>query len=339
MTNQQSLATASHLIARAAWVRRLREWFWNEGFIEVETPVLSWDTVVDRHLEPIPVPVSGIMPGSADSRAMYLQTSPEFGMKRLLSQRLPMIFQVGHAFRAGERGALHNTEFTMAEWYCVGDNYLDGIERLSRLATAMFPQLNEPAAACQQRSYRDLFLEFASVDPFDPCDESFKTLFRRSMAASLSSVNEVLHLQSGDSLDRQLALDLLLDHWVQPALQRLGAVIVYDFPAEQSALAQVATRDYGRVAERFELFINGVELANGYHELLDGSELVRRNREVNAQREQDGKPRLPETSRLIQAMQQLPACSGVALGVDRAVMIALGATTLDEVWAFPWEIA
>lgn len=337
-------ALPERLVARADWIARLRAWFRDEGFVEVETPTLSWDTVVDRHLDPIPVPVAGIMPGHPPGATMFLQTSPEFAMKRLLSLELPAIFQIGRAFRAGERGDRHNVEFTMAEWYRVGDDYRAGIDRLSRLTEAMFPRVGSTESERKVRvvSYRDLFVEAAGVDPFEPRfyddpaarrqlpDDSLCRLWDRGVLEGRTANREP---------DRQFLLELLFEARVVPYLTSQGAAIVVDYPGDQSALAIATERDYGTVAERFELFVDGIELANGYHELRDAAELARRNRRVNAERAADGKPPLPETSRLLEALPRMPSCAGVALGVDRAVMVALGAQTIDQVWAFPWERA
>ncbi|MCA9104346.1 MAG: EF-P lysine aminoacylase GenX [Planctomycetales bacterium] len=348
-------ATEERLLFRANWIRRLREWFWARDFVEVETPVLSWDSVIDRHLDPIVVPCEAtglVSPANqrheqdqkdAKSQAgkavdttrspdeLFLQTSPEFGMKRLLATGLPRIFQVTRAFRAGERGPWHNPEFTIAEWYSVDDNYERGIERLADLAAHMFPSKVERGVRCL--SYREAFQQAAGLDPF--ADD--KDAMTRRAIDLLSDES----LAPGElAADPQWMLDLVFDARVQPMLRGEGAVIVTDYPADQSALARTAEREYGRVAERFELFIDGIELANGYHELLDPDELEQRNRTNNQLREADGKRPLPPESRLIEAMRAgLPACAGVALGVDRAVAVACGADTIDQVWAFPWERA
>lgn len=327
-------ASTQSLVFRANWIRQLREWFWQQGFMEVETPVLSWDSVIDRHLDPIAVPVAGITGVSSDARMAFLQTSPEFGMKRLLASGLDSIFQITRAFRSSERGQWHNPEFTMAEWYRVGDDYEQGIKRLEALAFEMFPM--QRALPSRRWSYRDLFIDLAGVDPFEKDDR----LFWDSILKELSSCEPQCDSRQWDRSDRQAALDFLFDWKVQGAMRSWGVVIVHDYPAEQSALAQIASRDYGRVAERFELFVQGIELANGYHELLSADELRGRNVIANRQRAEDGKPVLPESSRLLTAMEQgLPACAGVALGVDRAVAVACGATSIEQVLAFPWERA
>jgi lysyl-tRNA synthetase class 2 len=225
-------------------------------------------------------------------------------MKRLLAAHadaLPAIYQVCKAFRGGEVGALHNPEFTMIEWYRVGDDYAAGMQLLADFAEALLG-LGEP----ERITYRDAFLQYAGVDPTGRSD-----------------------------LDR----DELLVTKVEPHLGRTRPTIVYDYPASQAALARIRNTD-PPVAERFELYVRGIELANGYHELLDPAALRQRNRRSNLERQSDGKFTLPEDSRLLSAMDHgLPPCSGTALGFDRLVLIATGAAKLQDVLAFPIDRA
>lgn len=298
-------ASPEMLVARATMLRRLRAFFVSRGFLEVETPLLSHDVVVDRHLDPL----SAILfsdPREPDvGDRLWLQTSPEFAMKRLLvtgAEQLRSIYQITRAFRGGEVGSLHNPEFTMVEWYRLGDDYAAGMQLLSDLAEEML-SLGTP----ERLTYREAFQRFAGVDPFEQTSGA----------------------------DHDLHLDLLLTQKVEPHLGQDRPTILYDYPASQSALAQI--RDGNPpVAERFELYVRGMELANGYHELLDPAGLRERNRVNNQLRQSDGKPVLPEESRLLAAMDHgLPACSGCALGFDRLMMAATGAKSIQEVLAFP----
>jgi lysyl-tRNA synthetase class 2 len=211
------------------------------------------------------------------------------------------IYQITRAFRGGEVGELHNPEFTMVEWYRVGDDYAAGMDLLAELAQAVL-QCPSP----ERLTYREAFAKYAAVD--------------------------VANVPDFD-------LDVLLTTKVQPHLGIDRPTILYDYPANQSALARVRPGN-PPVAERFELYVNGIELANGYHELLDPAILRERNRTNNAARAADGKVTLPEESRLLAAMDHgLPACSGCALGFDRLVMVATGAKTIQEVMAFPIDRA
>lgn len=337
--NFRPTASWTTLHRRAELVRRLRAFFDDRGFLEVTTPVWSRDSVVDRHLDPVPTRLSlneaDHQSAAADSSSAisgganlgWLQTSPEQHMKRLLAAGATAIYQVTPVFRAGERGPLHNPEFTMAEWYRVGDNLEAGIELLRDLTSTLLPD----RGAVERITYRQAFERHAGVDPWLATDDEL-----RQLAASVSGA-ELLSLAG----DRDLWLDLILVNRVEPSLGVGAPVIVSDYPASQSALAQVRTLPDGRcVAERFELYIDGIELANGYHELLDADELAGRTEQANGERLAAGKSPLPGPRQLIAAMRAgLPACSGTALGVDRLVMVATDARTIDEVLTFPYERA
>lgn len=318
-------APLANLKLRARLLRRVREFFEGRGFLEVETPVLSADTVVDRHVDPLPVTLFDDPREPAVGRTLWLQTSPEFGMKRLLAAGATAIYQIAHVFRGGERGAWHNPEFTMVEWYRAGDGMHEGIQLLADLTDQLLGM-----GAAERLSYRQAFLTHAGIDPLTATGQDLAQVARRRGLASPPSL---------DVADRDAWLDLLLVECVQPHLGQGRPTIVYDYPASQAALARVRDED-PPVAERFELFVRGVELANGYHELLDSDLLRLRNSRSNQLRRIDGKYTLPEDSRLLAAMQYgLPPCAGVALGFDRLVMLAAGATDIAQVLAFPAERA
>ena len=318
-------ASLAMLQQRASIMQQLRAFFVARGFLEVETPVLSQDSVIDRHLDPLSVTLFADPRQAAVGTTYWLQTSPEFAMKRLLAafagecpadQQLA-IFQVTKAFRGGERGRLHNPEFTMVEWYRVGDDYAAGMRLLSELAETL---LNRGPA--EFVTYREAFQQSLGIDPLTATDAELRTL-----------------AQADGTLDRHALLDLLLVTQVEPHLGKHQPTILCDYPADQAALARVTNGD-SPVAERFELYVDGMELANGYHELLDPAVLQQRNEGNNCARIADGKYALPTDSRLLAAMSAgLPPCSGCALGFDRLVMAATGANTLDEVLAFPSELA
>jgi len=317
-------ASWANLQLRAQILRQLRTFFEERGFLEIETPLLSADTVVDRHLDPIAVTLPDDPRNPSRGRKLWLQTSPEFCMKRLLAAGANAIFQITRAFRTAESGDLHNPEFTIVEWYRVGDDLGKGIQLLGELAESLlgkgFPEL---------LSYGEAFERYAGVEPHE---------------ADALTLQHALAAHGVDALaaagnDRDTCLDLLLVHCVEPNLGTDRPTILYDYPASQAALARVRDDD-PPVAERFELYAHGVELANGYHELLDADELLRRNKAVNEQRVADGKLQLPEKSRLLAAMDHgLPACTGVALGFDRLVMVAAVATSIANVMAFPIDRA
>ncbi len=316
--NWERLRLRSELLAKT------RRFFADRRFIEVETPLLSADTVIDRHLDPLTVVLPDDPARPNVGRTLYLQTSPEFAMKRLLAAGAEAIYQITRAFRAGEAGALHNPEFTIVEWYRRGDDLARGMQLLSDLSEAL---LNLGPA--EQVGYAEAFSVHVGVDPHTATVADLVAAARHwGLSASESFADD----------DRDAWLNLLLTSLVEPQLGQSVPTILYDYPPSQAALARL----HGEppVAARFELYVRGIELANGYHELLDPAVLRERNHAANRQRTADGKPTLPEESRLLAAMENgLPESSGVALGFDRLVMLAAGAMRLTEVLAFPIDRA
>jgi lysyl-tRNA synthetase class 2 len=246
-------------------------------------------------------------------------------MKRLLAAGAKAIFQVAKVFRRDEVGPLHNPEFTMVEWYRVGDGMDEGIWFTSDLCERLLKR-----GPAERMSYREAFAKYVGIDPLAAETDAIIETVRGA---------EIAYPESLAADDRDGWLDLLLVEKIQPHLGKDRPTMLYDFPASQAALS-VVRRENPPAAERFELYVEGIELANGYHELLDADELRRRNRAANARRLADGKEALPEESRLLRAMQAgIPPCTGVALGFDRLVMLALGAKCLAEVIAFPFDRA
>jgi lysyl-tRNA synthetase class 2 len=256
---------------------------------------------------------------------LFLQTSPEFGMKRLMAAGAEAIYQITRAFRnGGERGRLHNPEFTIVEWYRRGDDMQQGMKLLSDLAQSLFDR-----GPAELLSYSDAFERHVGINPH--------AASREELVATAEFHR--ITVSGGLEHDRDGLLNVLLVELVEPQLGRLQPTILFDYPATQAALARVRQNHFP-VAERFELYVDGIELANGYHELLDPAVLRQRNTAANSQRSVLGKPTMPETRRLLAAMAAgLPACTGVALGFDRVVMLAAGAKSIDEVIAFPIERA
>ena len=322
----QSTASIHSLRQRARLLSQIRKFFDEREFFEVETPILSADVVVDRHIEPISIPGDAVGNYNlTDDSVLWLQTSPEFAMKRLLASGAEAIYQTTKAFRKSERGDQHNPEFTMLEWYRTGDDYAAGRQLLADFAKTI---LNCPTV--DQVTYQNAFIEQLGICP---------------LTAKRSELLKIVRQQTSylsdddDDLDRDELLNILLSERVEPSLGRKIPVIVYDFPATQAALARVRQSE-PPVAERFELYFRGTELANGYHELLDPEELVDRNVATNRLRSDDGGQPLPVESRLLSSMRAgLPACCGCAVGVDRLAMILQNAEKIDEVIPFPIERA
>jgi lysyl-tRNA synthetase class 2 len=319
-------ARPEQLRRRSDLLQALRRFFVDRDFVEVETPLLSAEVIPELHIEPICADSEPSNSRESEStrhggtrRSMWLQASPELHMKRLLASGMSAIFQVTRSFRAGERGRLHNPEFTLVEWYRTGDDMPAGMKLIDELLQTL---LAAPPAA--RTSYAAAFEKLVGVDP------------HRATAAELAALG--IEPAAGMRIDdRDEWLNLLLALKVEPHLGRDGPEILYDFPESQAALARVVERENGkRVAERFELYLRGVELANGYCELTDAAELRRRFEAVNDAREADGRRRLPLPESLLTAMASgLPACTGCALGFDRLAMLAVEAESIDEVMTFP----
>jgi lysyl-tRNA synthetase class 2 len=329
------------LRVRAEMLARLRAFFAERGFLEVETPLLDREIIPELHIEPFgicseheatPGQRPGLqvqpraLPGGRMAPTLWLQASPELHMKGLLAEGLPAIYQVTRSFRRGERGRIHNPEFTMVEWYRAGDGMEAGMELLESLCCEV-----AGAATAKRTTYGQAFLRHAGVNPHTVgCDELADAARRLGVAAPETIGRD----------DRDEWLNLLLATIVEPKLGAVGPEILYDYPASQSALAKTVQRSDGvEVAERFELYWCGVELANGYHELTDAAVLRDRLELVNRARVADGRPALPLPEQLLAAMEDpgLPACSGCALGFDRFIMLACGASSIEEVMAFAWE--
>lgn len=319
-------ASIAFLRRRAAILRSIRGFFEQREVLEVETPILSRAAVTDLHLESFQSRYSG--PGAAQGLPLYLHTSPEFSMKRLLAAGSGPIYQICHVFRQGESGRRHNPEFTLLEWYRPGFDYhrlMDEVEEL--VSQILCEQLQNTHA--ERLSYARAFERHAHIDPFRASTEALK-------ACALS---HDIPWVDGLEADRDATLDLLLTQLVEPKLGQGRLTFIYDYPASQASLARIRDGD-PPVAERFELYFQGVELANGFYELGSGNEQRARFEHDNTLRRQAGIEELPLDEHLISALEHgLPDCSGVALGVDRLVMLAVGAGALDEVLSFPIERA
>jgi lysyl-tRNA synthetase class 2 len=306
-------ASFESLRVRAETMAKIRGFFAERGVLEVETPALSAATVTDVHLQSI-----SAHPRAVDGDPLWLQTSPEYAMKRLLAAGSGPIYQICKSFRDGEAGRRHNPEFTMLEWYRPGWDHHRLMGEVDELLATV---LGTPDG--ERLSYAHAFRRHAGIDPHRATDDEL-----RARAATLG-------LPDPSDLDRDDLLHLLLSHLVEPHLGRDRPTFVHDFPASQAALARV--RPGGPpLAERFEAFVDGVELANGFHELANAAEQRRRFEHDLAERRRRSLPEVPVDERLLAALEAgLPDCAGVALGVDRLVMLRLGSREIADVIAFP----
>ncbi|GAB3097377.1 EF-P lysine aminoacylase GenX [Aestuariicella hydrocarbonica] len=306
-------ATLDAVQQRAELYRGLREFFYQRQVTEVDVPSLSRAAVSDPHIDSINAQVCG--------EALYLQTSPEFFMKRLLAAGCGDIYSLNKAFRNGEAGRRHNPEFTMLEWYRRGWDDQRLMDEVAELIGACVE-----LSSVQRLSYREVFQRELGLDPH------------------IASVGELQHVArqlcdiQWDDDDRDVWLDVLMTHVIEPGLGD-GLVLVYDFPASQAALARLGVDAQGQqVARRFEAYVGGVELANGYWELCDGQEQAQRLQSDLRKRQALDLPQYPVDQHLIEALTAgLPDCAGVALGVDRLLMLTTGINDIRQLLAFPFE--
>ncbi|MCF6210069.1 MAG: EF-P lysine aminoacylase GenX [Gammaproteobacteria bacterium] len=321
----QPSATLDALKQRAALMGRLRCFFAKKGVLEVETPLLSAAGTTDPQIHSFETCYEG--PGAAQGRPLYLATSPEFAMKRLLAAGSGPIFQVCKAFRQGEAGRLHNPEFTLLEWYRPGFDHFQLMDEVEALVTELADG-RLPAVRAERTTYAELFWRHLGLEPHTASAE---------VLARCAADFPVLAGISG--LDRDGWLDLLMSHIIQPRLGQGCLAFVYHYPASQAALARISqsSADIPAVAERFELFYQGVELANGFHELTDAGEQRARFERDLLQRRAQNLPLIPIDEHLLTALDEgMPPCAGVALGLDRLLLVVNGLSQLSDVIAFPF---
>lgn len=308
-------APIKNLLARAKMMAEIRRFFTERGLLEVETPVLSEFGVTDVHLSTFSTEF--VAPFKQQSKTLWLGTSPEYHMKRLLAAGSGAIFQLCRVFRNEEAGSRHNPEFTMLEWY---RPHFDMYRLINEVDDLLQQILDcEPA---ESLSYQFVFQECVGLDPLS------------ASKAELVAKAKEHHLMEAENADRDTLLQFLFGALVELKIGQNRPTAVYHFPATQAALAQISSEDH-RVAERFEFYYKGLELANGFNELTDAVEQHSRFEQDNRLRAQMGLPQREIDTRLLAALQAgMPNCAGVALGVDRLMMIALDAQSIEEVMAF-----
>jgi lysyl-tRNA synthetase class 2 len=319
-TDWRPSASRERLVQRAALLHAARDFFRQRGVLEVETPVVLAATVTDVQIESLQL---------ATDPPRYLQSSPEYPMKRLLAAGSGDIFQICHVFRAGEISRLHNPEFTMLEWYRLGLDLPAIMAETAALANALLVDAGQGARRVETLSYQAACEQVLAVDPLRATDGELAALAAQHGLAASSIATAT----------RDDLLDFLVATRVGPALGRGRLTCLHHFPASQAALAQMEPAD-PRTALRFELYAEGVELANGYVELANAAEQRQRFAADLAERARRGLAQPGVDERLLLALQQgLPPCAGVAMGFDRMVMLALDASRIEEVMAFPWSRA
>lgn len=307
------------LVRRARMLARIRAFFAERGVLEVETPLLGTTFGTDPAIEPLESLFLG--PGFADGLQMYLQSSPEFFMKRLLAAGSGPIYQVSKAFRNGEAGRRHNPEFSLLEWYRPGFELPDLIGEVADLVCAV---VADPPSRIRRASYTDLVVEILDIDPLAADTQSLREC---AVASNLPGAETLV-------LDRDGWLDLLMSTFIEPHLGQEELTFVADYPASQASLARLNRQD-PRTAARFELYWKGMELANGFEELADAEEQSERFERENCRRLSGGQRPIPVDAALLSALESgLPPCSGVAMGLDRLLMCDLGVDDIDAVLNF-----
>lgn len=308
-------AAIKDLQFRAGILKNIRAFFAERDVLEVETPLMCRASVTDPFIDSIPA-LYQRHPHAA-TEYFYLQTSPEYAMKRLLAAGSGSIFQLCKAFRQGEIGHLHNPEFTMLEWYRIGFDQMQLIDEVDALLMSILH--TEPS---DKITYQELFATRLGIDVHD---DSLDKLRDTAAAHHINIADEIT--------DRDTWLNLLMTHCIEPTLGTERPCVIYNFPASQAALARMNAD--GKTAARFEFYYRGMELANGFHELQDAEEQRKRFEENNKKRFSQQLTEMPIDEFFLAALESgLPDCAGVALGVDRLVMLAAGKPSIHDVISF-----
>jgi len=311
---------------RARLLQQTRAFFAVRNILEVDTPALSSAAVSDPNIHSFSTVYHG--PGPRYGQTLYLHTSPEFPMKRLLAAGSGSIYQIAKVFRDGEAGHRHNPEFCLLEWYRVDFDHHQLMAEVAELLSELFAAYL-PLQAPQYLSYGAAFRQFLQLDP------------HRASVAELSACALQQGLDAPATMSQSSPdpwLDLLLSHCIEPRLPSDRLVFLYDYPVAQAALAKIRA-DQTPVAERFEVYLNGLELANGFHELNDASQQRRRFIHDNQQREQHGLASMPVDEKLLAVLDKMPDCAGVAIGLDRVLMLAAGVGSIEQVIPIPFAQA
>lgn len=317
MQNWQPTATHEARVARAEILRTIREFFHKKNVLEVETPLLSKGTVTDEHLDAFDTAFN--FDRSGKPTRLYLQTSPEYAMKRLLCAESGSIYQICKAFRHEGEGRWHNPEFTMLEWYRVGFDHFALMDEVDALLQETLSTL--PA---DTMTYQDAFLTYLNIDPLSASNDELLTAMKQ----------QGIDIHEPENLSFDSKLQLLFSYVIEPQIGSDKPCFIYNFPASQAALAKLSATD-PRVAERFEVYFKGAELANGFNELSAAKEQRVRFESDNDKRRASGLVTKPIDENFLNALEVgLPLCAGVALGVDRLLMLKTGANHINEVINF-----
>lgn len=320
MTDYQPTCTLDMAQKRANIYAKIRQFFAKRGVLEVQTPTLSQAGNTDIFLQSVSANVAIF----DKPKTYYLHTSPEFAMKRLLATWQVPIYQICPVFRDNEIGSRHNVEFTMLEWY----RPTFSLEQLTHELNDLVSELFGYPVIFDHYRYVDAFMDYVKIHPLNASCDTLKAIAQ----------DNGIHFDMED--DHQGWLDLLFSHLVEPNLGKDLPTVIFDYPVSTASLAKTAKdQDGNTVAKRFELYINGLEIANAYDELADGQALRLRFDNDNLERKKRGLPMMPIDEHLLNACDNLPPCSGIAVGLDRLIMAITGATKIENVIAFPIDKA
>lgn len=319
ITGWQPTCSLQQLQARANLLQKIRVFFADRNVLEVETPLLCQSTGTDPNLDFF----STQYRSGSQSQTYYLQTSPEFCMKRLLAAGSGSIYQISKAFRNGESGRYHNPEFSLLEWYRIDFDLQQLMDEVAQLLQYLLAPL-KPEVECI--SYTEVFRQYTELDPLNFSVQSY---------IECAKSNNLDDAEVICAENHSMWLDFLFSFLVQPQLGKQSICMVFDYPACQSSLARVKIEDQ-RLVERAEIFVNGVELGNGYYELTDPVEQQQRFDFERELRKQKGLCIPDIDKQFLNAIKAgLPDCSGMAIGLDRLMMLTTNSNTIDQVLAFP----
>ncbi|VFP79898.1 Elongation factor P--(R)-beta-lysine ligase [Candidatus Erwinia haradaeae] len=312
-------ASIINILKRATIISNIRRFFSDRNIPEIETPILTQSTVTDPNISSFQTFFS--QPGQKENTGLklYLNTSPEYHMKRLLSAGSGPIYQLCHSFRNQEKGRYHNPEFTMLEWYQPKYNMYHLMNEVNE-----FLQYILQCQSADFFSYQEVFLRYLNIDPLSANNYQLRNTANKLGVSNIAQNEE----------DRDLILQLLFVTGIETKINQKKPTFIYHFPRTQAGLAKINQYDH-RISERFEVYFNGIELANGFHELTDSNEQLYRFKKDNDKRNASGLPKQPIDTYLLDALNHgMPDSSGVALGVDRLVMLALKKDQISDVMTF-----
>ena len=298
------------LYQRAKMLEKIRLFFSKKKILEVDCPSLTKYPSIDLHIDVMCV----------EEEKRYLHTSPEYAMKRLLSQYPYDIYQLGHVFRKKELGPFHSPEFTLIEWYRKKKSFKNFLKEVLELCHLFLGSLPH-----QILTYKELFQKHLKINPHKATTKELINLANKTKKISFTSK------------DKDILLDFLFSHYISPCLQGEIIYVITDYPASQAALAKTIKKQKDLVAERFEIFFQGMELGNGFHELIDEVEQRQRFIKINEKRKKMGKKKLPLDKTFLSSLPFIGDCYGIAMGFDRLLMLSLKKSSLSEIVPFSFD--